>query len=88
MSGNHLIISSPGAVKLILGQPPSKIIHQRILIEAKRLLAYTGLTSAEISYTLGFKDNAYFSRFFKRESNHTPLQFRHHIREKYNHLPK
>ena len=75
-------------VKTVLGTPPSKLIHQRLLVEAKRLLAHTDLTAAEISYSLGFKDSAYFSRFFKRESNHTPLQFRIHIREKYNNPPK
>lgn len=74
-------------VKENLGQPPSKIIHHRLMVEAKRLLAYTDLTSAEISHTLGFKDNAYFSRFFKRESSQTPSQFRVDIREKYNDHP-
>ena len=75
-------------VKSVLGVPPSKLIHQRLMLEAKRLLAYTDLTSAEISHTLGFNDSAYFSRFFKRETNQTPLKFRGEIREKYNHHPE
>ncbi len=57
-------------VKAVLGEPPSKLIHHRLMVEAKRLLAYTDLTSAEIGLTLGFNDTAYFSRFFKREASH------------------
>ncbi len=75
-------------VKMVLGVPPSKLIHHRLMVEAKRLLAYTDLTSAEISHTLGFNDSAYFSRFFKRETSQTPLKFRGQIREKYNHHPE
>lgn len=75
-------------VKTVLGESPSKLIHHRLMVEAKRLLAYTDLTSAEIGLTLGFNDSAYFSRFFKREADQTPLQFRTQIREKYNHHPE
>ena len=75
-------------IKEILGVSPSKLIHQRLVVEAKRLLAFTDLTSGEISSSLGFNDSAYFSRFFKRETFQTPLQFRANIREKYNHSPK
>lgn len=74
-------------IKERLGMAPSKLIHQRITVEAKRLLAFTDLTSGEISFSLGFNDNAYFSRFFKRETNQTPLQFRKDIREKYKDSP-
>ena len=74
-------------IKERLGVAPSKLIHQRITVEAKRLLAFTDLTSGEISFSLGFNDNAYFSRFFKRETNQTPLQFRKDIREKYKDFP-
>ena len=75
-------------IKEILGVSPSKLIHQRLVVEAKRLLAFTDLTSGEISSSLGFNDSAYFSRFFKRETSQTPLQFRANIREKYNHSPE
>lgn len=75
-------------IKKELGITPSKLIHQRILAEAKRLLAYTDLTLTEIGQTLGFKDSAYFSRFFKREAAQTPSRFRISIREKYQNRPK
>lgn len=40
--------------------------------EAKRLLLFTGSSANEICYQLGFKDPAYFSRFFLRYAQMTP----------------
>lgn len=45
---------------------PLKIIHERIIIEAKRLMHYTDKSSKEIAYELGFEDAAHFSHFFKK----------------------
>jgi AraC-like DNA-binding protein len=50
--------------------------HERILIESKRLLYFTSLSVKEIAYTLGFEDDSYFVRFFKRMTGQTPLQLR------------
>lgn len=44
---------------------PLKIIHDRIIIEAKRLMFYTDKSSKEIAYELGFEDAGHFSHFFK-----------------------
>lgn len=52
-----------------------KIIHQRIILEAKRMLTYTQLTIEQVSVSLGFKDPAYFSRFFKRLVGLAPRQY-------------
>jgi len=46
--------------------PPSKIIQQRIVQEAKRYLFYTDKTGKEIAYSLGFTSPAHFSRYFKQ----------------------
>ena len=75
-------------IKKELGIAPSKLIHQRILTEAKRLLAYTDLSLTEVGQSLGFNDSAYFSRFFKREATQTPSHFRTAFREKYQSYPK
>lgn len=50
----------------LLNDSPKAIIHQRLIIEAKRHLIYTKQTVEEISNVLGFNDPAYFSRFFKQ----------------------
>lgn len=50
----------------LLEQPaPSRLIQNRIILEAKRYLHYTGKTAKEIAYELGFESPAHFSRFFK-----------------------
>jgi AraC family transcriptional regulator, transcriptional activator of pobA len=57
-------------------QSPSQIIQERILIEAKRLLSYSDKSAKEITYELGFEDAAYFSAYFKKHTNQSPLEFR------------
>jgi AraC-like DNA-binding protein len=58
------------------GYTASYWIQQEILLEAKRLLHYTQLSSKEIAFSVGYDDYAYFSRFFKKNVGITPLEFR------------
>lgn len=61
----------------ILRQPaPSKIIQNRIILEAKRYLHYTDKTAKEIAYELGFESPAHFSRFFKMYTGTNISKFR------------
>lgn len=57
-------------------KPPNEIIKDRIILEAKRLLAHTLLTSKEIGYSLGYEDDAYFIRLFTKQTGISPQQFR------------
>lgn len=52
------------------------VVHERLLLEAKRSLAYTSMSISELSYAIGFSDPAYFTRFFKRETGDSPRDFR------------
>ncbi|MBJ2137664.1 helix-turn-helix domain-containing protein [Paraglaciecola chathamensis] len=52
------------------------IIHQRLVIEAKRRLVYTRQSVDEISAFLGFNIPAYFSRLFKQFVGVTAGTFR------------
>ncbi|MBI3146855.1 MAG: 4-hydroxyphenylacetate catabolism regulatory protein HpaA [Pseudogulbenkiania sp.] len=56
--------------------PSKKLIHDRLLQEAKRLLIFSASSVNEIAYHLGFKDPAYFSRFFQRYAEKTPSEYR------------
>lgn len=56
------------------------IIKERLIIEAKRKLIYTVETLENIAYELGFKDPAYFSRFFKQCEGLSPKAFRQSLR--------
>ncbi|UUW72694.1 4-hydroxyphenylacetate catabolism regulatory protein HpaA [Pseudomonas oryzihabitans] len=58
------------------GLPSKRLIHDRLMQEAKRLLVFTGASANEICYGLGFKDPAYFSRFFLRQAGATPGDYR------------
>ena len=46
------------------------------ITEAKRLLLYSSLNTSEIAFKLGFEDNSYFSRIFKKKTNTSPVNFR------------
>jgi len=56
--------------------PSKRLIHDRLLQEAKRLLMFSSRSVNEIAYHLGFKDPAYFSRFFLREAGCRALEYR------------
>lgn len=55
---------------------PSQVIQERVLIEAKRLLAYTDKPVKTIAWELGFEDMPHFSNFFKKQAQVSPLEFR------------
>ncbi len=63
-------------VKSVTGQSPGQLIRQEVVLEAKRLFTHTDLTSAEVGYRLSFDDPSYFSRFFRRETAMSTMQFR------------
>jgi AraC-like DNA-binding protein len=70
-------------VKEQSGKPAIAHIHERLILEAKRLLFHTDYAIKEIAYHLGFEDASYFNRFFKRLTKHTPVAYRTNFREMY-----
>lgn len=75
------------SVKRALGITAGELLRNRILLEAKRLLVHTNETAAAIALQLCFEDASYFGRFFKRETQQTPRQFRAHFPIKYQKPP-
>ena len=55
---------------------PLKIINNRIILEAKRLLCYSTTQTKQIAFYLGFKDDSYFVKLFKRNVGMSPVEFR------------
>ncbi|AFD08808.1 helix-turn-helix domain-containing protein [Solitalea canadensis] len=53
-----------------------EFIRNRIMLEAKRMLILTNLDIKEIAFSLSFSDSSYFSRFFKKHTSLSPLEFR------------
>ena len=54
----------------------SSIITEKIVLKAKWELLHTADSVKEIAYKLGFNDEFYFSRFFKKHIALSPSEFR------------
>lgn len=71
---------SPGYLRsllnLLTGQNTQQFIHQKLTDKAKEKLSTTNLSVSEIAYELGFEHPQSFSKFFKKTTNSTPLEFR------------
>ncbi len=63
-------------VKSVTGRTAGEVIADRILLAAKRKLAFTDQPIAEISYLLEFSSPSYFTRFFAAQTGETPRDFR------------
>lgn len=72
VTANHLTQT----VKMLTGKTSSQIIKAKQLLEIKRLLVHTSLNVSEIANQLHFEDQSYFTKFFKRETGITPMQYR------------
>ena len=63
----------------LLGRSAGEVIRDRVLLEAKRLLVNADINISEIAFQLDFKDNSYFTRFFKKYTGTTPEDFRRSV---------
>jgi AraC-like DNA-binding protein len=63
------------AVKNATSKTPKQLIDERLLMEAKRLLYWSDITVREVAWELGFENDGYFNRFFKKFEGTTPKEF-------------
>lgn len=75
LTPNHLTQT----VSRLTGKTTSQLIKSKQILEIKRLLAHTSLSVSEIALRLNFPDPSNFTKFFKRETGLSPLQYRNRI---------
>lgn len=64
------------ATSKILDRSPKQIINERVMLEAKRLLAHTHESVKEIGFKLGFQEPTNFTKYFRKHTGLTPVEFR------------
>lgn len=76
----ELMYKSPKTITNIFSKysedSPLQVIHNRVIMEAKRMLFYTDKTAKEIGYDLGYSDPAQFSKLFKNHTGMTTKEFK------------
>lgn len=65
--------------KQYFGRSPSALIHERVILEAKKQIHLTHKSIKEIASILHFEDEHYFSRYFKKHTGVSPTMFREKV---------
>lgn len=63
-------------VKAYFGKSSTKLINDRVVLEAKKQLHLTNKKIRDISSYLNFQDEFYFSRYFKKHVGISPYKYR------------
>lgn len=60
----------------LVNKTVSELITDRVVLESKRMLLYTGHSISEVAAQLGYEDHSYFSKVFKKHVGESPKCFR------------
>jgi AraC family transcriptional activator of pobA len=60
----------------LTGRSTKELVTDRVMLEASRLLRFTDLTIGEVAHRVGYDDQLYFSRAFKRYTGLAPQPYR------------
>ncbi|MEM6724811.1 MAG: helix-turn-helix domain-containing protein, partial [Bacteroidota bacterium] len=63
-------------LRTLLGKTAQEVILDRVMLEARRMLSFETKSIKEIAAQLGYQDQYYFSRIFKRKMACSPEEFR------------
>jgi AraC-like DNA-binding protein len=66
--------------KATLGKTCSAVINDHITLEIRRQLLATSNQINQIAGNLGYEDVSYFSRFFRKQTGHSPEAFRRNFK--------
>ena len=70
------------ATAAAVGKTRKQMVEERIVLEAKRLLAHSNQSVKEIGFSLGFNEPTNFVHFFHRVDGQTPMAFKQHYAKK------
>lgn len=76
----ELMYKSPKTIANVFSKnsdrTPLEVIHERVIIESKRMILYTDKSVKKIGMDLGYDDPAQFSKLFKKQVGLTAGEFR------------
>lgn len=64
------------AVKEVSGKTAARWIDESVILEAKALLKYSGLSIQEIAYRLNFSTQSFFGKYFKQHTGTSPSRYK------------
>lgn len=67
--------------KICLNKTTSQLIIERLILEAKRRLAFAKSSVSQIAEELGYSNSSYFIQLFKKKTGKTPVEFMQGFRE-------
>ncbi len=63
-------------VKEVSGKTAARWIDESVILEAKALLKYSGMSIQEIAYHLNFSTQSFFGKYFKQHTGTSPSRFK------------
>ncbi len=63
-------------VKEVSGKTAAKWIDEAVILEAKTLLKYSGMSIQEIAYHLNFSTQSFFGKYFKQHTGTSPSRYK------------
>ncbi|MBE6196167.1 MAG: helix-turn-helix domain-containing protein [Rikenellaceae bacterium] len=63
-------------VKEVSGKTAARWIDESVILEAKNLLKYSGMSIQEIAYHLNFSTQSFFGKYFKQHTGTSPSRFK------------
>jgi AraC-like DNA-binding protein len=64
------------ATSNVLGKTAKMVIDDHVVIEARRMIAFTSLSIKEIGFELGFSQTTHFIKYFTKHAGMSPATFR------------
>ena len=65
------------AIKEISGKTAARWIDEAVILEAKTMLKYSGMSIQEIATALNFSTQSFFGKYFKQHTGESPSRYKH-----------